>query len=155
MAQQLITKGYGPHRMLITLGYSIFKVIEKIIEIISRVIPIKRIPFEMKIPVVGDLSLDFREKAKVTGDLFYPKFFSIYLKGDLFRDFQSKVKVSGDFALPFLKDTLLIGDLEKQIQTRLPLLGDLILPFKEIVKVRGKKDLRELAWLILEDDEEE
>ena len=62
----IITKGLGTGG-LITQGYGVWEVIKKIIEWVSRVIPIKRIPFEFRIPVIGDKVIPFKEEIRVSG----------------------------------------------------------------------------------------
>lgn len=63
----LITRGYGKGN-IITKGLGLRKrIVKKIVQIISRVIPVKRTPFKIEIRVLGDLVVPFRKEVEVTG----------------------------------------------------------------------------------------
>jgi len=66
----IITKGYGAHNLIITMGYGLWERIKEIVrEIITRVWPKKRVPFKTSIKVTGDVSFPLKKEVPVLGDL--------------------------------------------------------------------------------------
>lgn len=156
MSSLIVTQGYGPWRGIIVKGYGWFlRVVKKIIEIVSRMIPVRRIPFKIQIPVFGDVLFPYKKSVQVAGDLAVPKKKPITLLGSPSFDLKQKVGILGDLSSPIELTKEIKGSPAFPVESKIPAVGDLQRAFKGQIKVTGKKDIRELLRLLLEEDEEE
>ena len=150
----IITKGYGAHNLIITMGYGLWERIKEIVrEIITRVWPKKRVPFKTSIKVTGDVSFPLKKEVPVLGDLI--------------EEFRRLVPVKGKKDLSEIMEIILEDEDEEEDtekQKKLAALGPKVFAvhklMEELAKAEKDKDAKKMAEVTkkmeeaIKDDEE-
>jgi len=127
-------------------------VLPKIV-IISRMLPIKRIFFKWKLPLLGNKSFDFKEEEQITGDRSLSLSIPIKTLGNLTIKFQEKIRLPGDFSVDYSEWFPVIGTLLRKYELKILLVGNLRFPQQQEIKARGKRDLKRLLFEVLDEEE--
>jgi hypothetical protein len=131
------------------------KLIKKIIRVIKRYIPIWRRKVLFKVNVIGHPFSLFSVSASVTGYPFESKEISLPVYGSLIAPFKTDFHVTG-FPFERIEETLkIIGDTLHKVSSSLLVHGSAVAPVVLSIKCEGKRDLRQLIWEILEEEDEE
>jgi hypothetical protein len=131
------------------------RLIKKIIKVIKRYIPIWRRKVLFKVNVIGHPFSLFSVSTSVTGYPFESKEIILPVYGSLIAPFKTGFHVTG-FPFQRVQESLkVIGDALHKVSSSLPVHGSVVVPVKLSVKCGGKRDLRQLIWEILEEEDEE
>lgn len=128
-------------------------IIERITEVISRMLPYLRVPFKAKIKMKGDLVAPFSKDIPVYGDLFYTRKIGVDVIGSPVLSFFRTISLSGDKSFPFVFNTSLYGYPVHPSLIRTSIKGDFSTELRKKTKVKGEKDFIDIIKELLEDDE--